>query len=277
MTELRGTLSVSMLKAARAPFVAVLAAMLAASPSARADERLEFLADQLRNGADFRVRTQAALALGATDDAGAVPLLCEGLDDSNDTVRSASAAGLGKLARREGLDCLRHHANDDSASVKSVVERALKTIEGGGSAAEVAPSAYVAIGPTTDKTGRAGDGVSKLVRSAVEGKLGALGGFALAPEGEAAAAARRVLAKRKLKGFFLQTSVEAPVFDGGTLKVQVRMTMWTYPGKALQGEFSPSVAMPGATQGDAPTEDRLIRMAVERAAENFAQTARANN
>ena len=72
---------------------------------ARADSRLQFLSDQLRyppaagTTDDFRVRTNAALALGATNDDGAVSPLCGGLDDPSAVVRQAVAVALKKLAR----------------------------------------------------------------------------------------------------------------------------------------------------------------------------------
>ena len=59
---------------------------------------------------DFRVRTNAALALGATDDDDAIAPLCGGLDDPSEVVRQAVAVALKRLARPSSRDCLQRRA-----------------------------------------------------------------------------------------------------------------------------------------------------------------------
>jgi hypothetical protein len=262
------------------PRVLVLGLYCAASTislAARADSSIGFLADQLKNASDFRVRTQAALALGSSEEGSAVTPLCEGLDDPNDTVRSASAAALAKLKNSSGIRCLQSHLTDTSPSVRSVVERSVKALQGAGGKASKPPlpgpndTFYVAIGPVTDKTGRGDKTVGDLVASAMQEKILSLRGYAVAPSGESSAAAKRIIKQKGLKGFFLQTRVEEP--PSADLTVQVRVTMWSYPGKALQGEFSPKLTMAGASAGDKESEDNLIKMAVERAIESFARVA----
>ena len=108
-------------------------------------------------------------------------------------------------------------------------------------------------------------------------KLLSLQGYAIAPSGETTAVARKVIKKNELKGFLLLVRVEPPRSNGGDLTVQVRVTMWTYPGKALQGEFSPRLTMSGATPGDVESENALIKMAVEKAVDNFATVAASTN
>jgi hypothetical protein len=67
----------------------VLALLLTSSP-AHADGRIAFLAARLKyppapgQADDFRVRTNAALALGSVDDDGAIGPLCAALDDPSD-------------------------------------------------------------------------------------------------------------------------------------------------------------------------------------------------
>src|SRR5512140_557052 len=73
--------------------VAALCVAVAIAPSARGDGRTSFLIDRLRSD-DFRVRAQAALALGATNDDAAVQPLCGALSDGSDVVRQAGAAAL---------------------------------------------------------------------------------------------------------------------------------------------------------------------------------------
>src|SRR5437773_7955329 len=96
----------------------ILLAAFFAAYSASAEGRVGFLIDQLKNATDFRLRTQAALALGASDDPSAASPLCQALDDPSNSVRSAAAAGLGKLKSPEGLPCLRDHMNEANAAVR---------------------------------------------------------------------------------------------------------------------------------------------------------------
>jgi HEAT repeats len=249
--------------------------------SASAQRDVGYLSEQLRGAQDFRVRTQAALALGASADPGAVSPLCEGLDDSNNTVRSAAAAALGRLGQSGGLVCLKQHESESNASVRSVIDRAITALKGGGTPSKPPPPGpddtfYVAIGKVTDKTGRDDDSVSGLVTSAIQEKLLSLQGYAIAPRGETAGVARKVIKKNGLKGFLLLVRVEPPA-GSGDLTVQVRITMWTYPAKALQGEFAPRLTMSGASAGDVDSENQLIKMAVEKAIDNFATVAASTN
>src|SRR5882757_8374398 len=83
-------------------FIAARAAL--AEPVAGSAD-VDHLLQNLANGSDFRIRTQAALALGASKSQLAVEPLCGGLGDANATVRAASAAALGRL-RLGGSECL---------------------------------------------------------------------------------------------------------------------------------------------------------------------------
>src|SRR5262245_3262661 len=114
----------------RALVFGLLSIVVWTAPSSAAEGgRVPFLIDQLKNATDFRLRTQAALALGASEDPVAVSPLCGGLDDPSDSVRSASAAALGKLKNPGGLVCLKRHSGDSSASVRSVIDRSVQILE----------------------------------------------------------------------------------------------------------------------------------------------------
>jgi hypothetical protein len=267
----------------RALVVGLFSIIVSAPLALAAEGRVSFLIDQLKNATDFRLRTQAALALGASDDPAAVSPLCGGLDDASDTVRSASAAALGKLKNPSGLGCLKRHAGDTSASVRSVIDRSVQLLESAGAKSGKPPppgpndSVYVAIGVVTDKTGRSDDSVPQLVTSAMQNKLLSTRGYAVAPPGETGTVARKVIRQNSLRGYMLQARVEPPRSNGSDLTVLIRVTMWSYPEKALQGEFTPKLTMPGASIGDRDTEDNLIKMAVERAVDSFAQVVASSN
>jgi hypothetical protein len=244
--------------------------------SVRADAKVPFLGSELEKASDFRVRTQAALALGASDDPTAVAPLCRALDDASDSVRSAAAAALAKLKRPAGLPCLKAHHGETNASVRSVIERSTKVLEGSAWPAKPpAPgpsdSFYVAIGPVTDRTGRGDPSVNALVSATMQEKLLSMPGYAVAPHGEPTPVAARIIRQKKLKAFFLLARVEPPRSNGNDLSIQVRVTVWTYPAKALQGEFSPRLTVSGASSGDEEAENGLIKMAIEKAIESFAE------
>ncbi len=239
---------------------------------AHAADRIDTLAYRLAHDDDFRVRTQAALALGASKSTRAVHPLCGGLDDSNTTVRAAAAAALGKLALG-GSDCLKARLREEtSASVKSVIKKAIESVESGGEPTITHDTHYyVAIGKTTDKTGRKGSEVDDLVRSAMTQAARDLDGYAVAPKSETSTQARQRLAKyRQLKAFYLSAKVLKPSYSGGNLSVKVEVAIFTYPGKALKGTIPVRLTQQDVPDKDTDAEDELIKMASSRAIEKFA-------
>src|SRR5438067_5513051 len=126
----------SMRTGRRRHFVLVAAAALALSftvaPDVSAEGKVSFLADQLKNNDDFRVRTKAALSLGTSDDASAVKPLCGCLDEGSEveSVRVACAAALGKLKKPGSDVCLKSHASDSSSKVKEQIAASLKSLGG---------------------------------------------------------------------------------------------------------------------------------------------------
>jgi len=268
------------------------------APSAGADGRLQFLADRLKfpptqgTPDDFRVRTNAALALGATNDDAAVAPLCGGLDDPSDVVRQAVAVALKKLARSASLDCLgRREAIEANASVKQQIARAREAIAaasvrpsaaaGAGPSAEAAIEApngnakyYVSVSHVANNTARPTTDIDRVVRGAIASKLLTLGDYQMAPDGETNAAAKTTLNKRKLKGYYLGVSVDNFDYSDGSLRVRVKIAVFSYPGKDLRGEVPASASLPGSRPGDSNAEDQLMTVVAGRAAELFAQNFR---
>lgn len=246
--------------------------------AAQADPRTSYLTDQLKSNDDYRVRTQAALALGASGDNAAVKPLCDALGDSNASVKVAAAAALGKLGKPAGLPCLESALKRESApSVKSQIDKSITALRSGGSSAGGAPApplpdaktkVYVAI-QVTNKTSRGAGDVDALIRAAMQEKLLAKPGFAVAPKSETPAQGGPIVKSKKLKGFFLIATVEAPVYAGGNLSQTVRISMWSYPDKALQGEFAPKLTQSGTPKTDVESEDALMKLCVENAIESF--------
>jgi len=228
------------------------------------------MVDNLKNGADFRVRTQAALALGASKSQRATQALCSGLADSNITVRAAAAAGLGKL-QLGGADCLSSRlADEPSPIVKSAIQKALEQVKGG-AAPVIGPATkfYISIGKTTDKSCRTGDGIDRMVQKAMQGAAGPLA-MAIAPTNESPADAKKVLAAHKgLRSFYLSPKVGPIEYTGDSLKVRLEVAIFTYPDKAMLGNFAVPLTQEGVSGKDPTSEDDLVKMAAERAMEKF--------
>jgi hypothetical protein len=275
----------------RPAMAALLALLLMAIASlARADGRVEFLADRLRfppatgQADDFRVRTSAALALGATNDDGAVVPLCGGLSDPSEVVRQAAAVALKRLGRPSELDCLRRRVGvETSSSVKAEIQRAIDAIDasggGGGSSGNggagppVVANAryYVALSSVTNNTSRATGDIERVVKDAITSKLSQLGEYQLAPTGESSGVAKAAIAKRKLKGYYLGISVEKFDYSDGNLRVRVRIAVFSYPGRDLRGEVPAGATLPGARPGDKGAEDQLLSVVAGQATDLFAQ------
>jgi hypothetical protein len=260
----------------------VIALALVGPVASGADTRTEFLVGRLRAD-DFKVRTNAALALGQTGDESAIGPLCAALADPKDVVRQAAAAALERLNRPAGAACLRDRLRTEgTAGVKAQITRALAALESG-SGSSAAPGAgdppkhvanarfYVALSPVSNQTGRPDGEISNLVGAAVRSKLDELGGYQVAPDRESPEAARGAMTKRKLKGYYLSIRVERFEYEGGNLRVRVKIAVFTYPGKDLRGEVPAGLTQTGVRPGDKSAEDNLMQMAAARAVELFAQ------
>lgn len=238
--------------------------------SAWAGPKIDDLAKQLTSD-DFRVRTQAALALGASGDAAAVKPLCGAIKDSNQTVRLAVVAGLGKLGKDGGATCIRAAKSDEKdATVVSAMDKALENIALGGDPPLPGAGAkyYVAI-QVINRTSRPQAEVEGLVRRALSAKLLASSVNAVAPRNETNPQASNVLKSRNLKGYLLSVGVEPYNYGGGNLTVQLKVAMSTYPDRSLKAEFSPKLTQKDTPKQDAEAEKLLVKMASEAAGDSF--------
>jgi hypothetical protein len=264
----------------------VLAPFYSVTASADAD-RVKFLADKLSSD-DPRVRTSAALALGARNDDGAVDPLCKALGDSTEVVRQASAVAMKRLGRSAAVPCLRARLDKESNDgVKIAIERAVESISagsgggggGGGSDDKVKdnPSAkyYIALSTIANSTGRSQPEVESVVVKAIKAKLEAAGTIQIAPTKESAETAKDTLKKRKMNGFYLAVAVDKFDYSNGNLRVKVKIGVFTYPGKSLLGNVDKTLTKEGVSSGDKSSEDQLLDMAAGLASEQFAQNASA--
>lgn len=251
--------------------VVLASSVLCVGPATYAADRIETLSARLAEDTDFRVRAQAALALGTSADPRAVEPLCRALRDQNATVRAAGAAALGRL-RRGGQECLKARlVEEKTETVKKVLLRSIELVGPKSGAPRLTDSTryYVAIGEITDSTGRQST-VESMVRTAMAGVVDTREGCVVAPEGESLTQAKKLLTKfRKTRAFFLSPTVSAPTYAGGSLVVRVEIAIFTYPSKALKGMIPVKLTQPGVSSPNRATEDELIRAAAERTVQKF--------
>lgn len=258
------------------PWLLCLSLVLTTSSRALAEDKVDRLAQQLKGSDDFRVRTQAALALGATKDKRAIDPLCSGLGDDNTTVRAAAAAALGKL-KKGGVECLEDRLKkESSSSVKSVIKKSIKKIKKAlkksGGAVTADTKFYVAL-EIKNSSDVSDDVVKSEVRDGLTKKLGKLDGFVVAPEGEKLSDAKKLLQKHKsVDGFYLMAKANL-TYSGGTMKVKLSVSVFTYPNKALKGSYSVTVGFPDVEEDDKGAQKELLGEAGRSAAEKFADNA----
>ena len=223
----------------------------------------------LQTSDDFRVRTQAALSLGGSKSSDAVEPLCNALDDDNTTVRAAAAAAIGRL-HLGGDDCLESHRKaEKNPTVKTAIKKAIDALR-----SEPEPDFtpetrfYVAIGKTTDNTGRSGDEVTSLVRKSMRQAAEASSTILVAPASETSAQAKkRLAAHKRVKGLFLLPRVGAPQYADKNLRIRIEIAYFTYPEKSLLGMLGIPLSAQGVRGKSHDIEDQLIEAAAERAIE----------
>jgi hypothetical protein len=236
---------------------------------AKASSSTGKLIRSLQTSDDFRVRTQAALSLGGSKSADAVEPLCNALDDENTTVRVAAAAAIGRL-HLGGDSCLeRKRKSEKNATVKTALKKAIDVLR-----AEPEPDFtsdtrfYVAVGKTTDNTGRSGDEVNGIVRKAMHSAAESANSILMAPSSETSAQAKKRLSAHKgVKGLYLLPRVNAPQYTDKNLKIRIEIAYFTYPSKALLGMLGIPLSAQGVHGKSRDIEDQLIEAASERAIE----------
>ncbi len=252
--------------------IVVLVASTFFSGAAQAG-KIDDLAKQLQSD-DYRVRTQAALTLGATRDVAAVKPLCGAIGDSNQTVRLAVVAALGKLGRDEGVPCLRKaKGSEKDSTVTAAIDKALEKIALGGDPPPPGSGAkyYVAI-QVANKTKRPSLEIESIVRKSIQEKLLSNASCAVAPREESNKQASSIIKARNLTGFLLTASVEPFEYSGGNLKVQLKVAVSTYPENSIKASFSPWFKTQ-ADKNSTEDENKLLKMTGTNVAESFIKVA----
>lgn len=253
----------------RAVVLLAVVAVSASSP-AWAAETFSELATKLRSAKDFRVRTQAALALGVSKKAAAVAPLCSGLNDDNVTVRAASAAALGKLSKGGGACISRRLQREKNPKVQRMLTKVLRRFEGAPPPG-IGPQTkyYVAIGPTSNKTERRDAEVDRMVRRHLSRELSKESSLALAPEGESESAAEKLLSEHEgVKSLFIWPKVLSES-TGSSLRIKFSFTLFSYPDKAFKGSMSKSARVSGGRSDSLEDIEQLMQTLAPAIVRNF--------
>lgn len=244
------------------PALVLLPAFLAvATPAPAPSAKFTFALRQLqRSDSEPRTRVNGALLLGALHDPAAVKPLCGALTDESLVVRSAAAKALGQLGEASGLECLKPRLAKETGDVKAAIQRAIDALGGGPPAPAVKPALYISMAPIADKTSNLDAEVIKLAEDGLKTKLAAMGGM-FAPPDETKKDAKKVLAAKRLKGFYIKVELDRSA--AGELKMN--LICFTYPDRSLLGE----VNVKGSGAQPAAIVRKLAPAAIEEAAETF--------
>lgn len=237
-----------------------LLCVLGRPSTAHADSRTDFLIRMLASSDQFRVRTQAALALGSRPaEAVAVKALVDALRDEHPSVRSASAGALELLKDPLALAPLRSARKDRDSAARGAIEHAIAALERLASAPSSPveqPSShgsatyYVAVGTPSTQAGLPAAALRSLREQLVQ-QIAGLDGVRIAPENEGQAAAANLVRTKKLVGFYLDSSVtKIEQRPDGALRAQVSVIVGTYPGRAMRVMLSGAATVMGGGSSD---------------------------
>jgi hypothetical protein len=241
-------------------YLSVAAVCLCAAQAARADSRTDFLVRMLLTSSQFRVRAQAALALGSSSpEASAVSALTSALrKDEHPAVRAASASALERLQATGALAALRDALRDNDKAVRATAKRAVDALSrsvapppSSASAQQGQSMFYVGVGVPASQVASLTPGLLRSLREHVAREVLQFAGVRLAPEKETPAAAARELKAQKLTGYFIDSSVTSlETKPDGSIRAQVSVIVGTYPGRDMRAMLSGAATVSGVGFGD---------------------------
>lgn len=191
------------------------------------DPRVAYLSRQLRTAQDPRVRAQAALVLGKSEEAAALPALCEGLQDESGVVRGAAARGMEELSELDAIPCLQRALKDRDPSVRTATAKAYKALTG---IRDRKAWLYVELRPM--KVADTFDAeLGPLAEARLKRRLRDLGARWVPPS-ESKKAAQKVLTQDKLLGVVLMPELVAH----GDKGLRMKVLCLSYPDERLLGQ-----------------------------------------
>jgi len=214
----------------------VVIALLFAT-SVHADGREDYLIRLLRISDAFRVRAQAALSLGQLDASReSVSALERAARDRHPAVRVSAISSLRRLGAKEALPTVRQARRDRNKSVRRAAGEAVAALEAIGERQRGPgqPRHLVAVGMPGAKAERVSRQMLFDARIFLSEKLIELAGIELAPDDLSPADAKREIARRRLHGYHLESSIVTLKPKGNGVRAEVSIIMLTYPGRDMR-------------------------------------------
>ena len=249
-----------------------------------------YLEQQLVESADFRNRTQAALALGRLADARSRAALERALSsDSNPAVRAAAALSLGRIGDRRAITALQRASRDDSASVRRQAEASIVELRGQSNASTDGPAApidwrsvrhVVTVGQVRDVSSHGGSALVPRLREAVMTGLRGVEGVApFASADEIDAAASQQISRRRISRFRVDVvlnDVQRTERAGELrLRASVNITLFEEPSRNVLGMLSGAATAAEPVGQGRDQELRMTQAAMDAAVRSALRSASA--
>lgn len=283
-------------KGVRLAAFALAASLLLPGLGASVAQDYATLVRMLHDADDFRVRVQAAFALGNSHDALYRGDLERALRDHNEAVRAAAATALGRLGSQAAVPALERARRDGSAAVRTQADRALAelataaaqvapprstTVPASTVSAAIAPApqarpidwarvqAVVVVGSTHDRSGFRGGSLVTPLREELAAQLAGLDRIAFFPSGtQLDAATREQIARRHLPMVRMDASLvrvatqERPPRDLA-VRCEVSLTLLDEPSGNLRGMMQGAATGVESRETDVRAQEaRLARQAL---------------
>lgn len=248
-----------------AALVLCVCATSSAPSSAHADSKSDFLVRMLASSSQFRVRAQAALALGAANEAAVIEALSRALrSDDHPAVRAASASALERLRAPSSLAALKAALRDEDKTVRAAAQRAVNEVERrtasvpASQPTPIVPSDtskgsvfYVGVGLPGSQVPSLSPSLLRGLREHLSREVVQIAGVRLAPENESRTAAERELRAQKMTGYFIDSSVTSlETKPDGSIRAQVSVVVGTYPGRDMRAMLSGAATVSGGGSGE---------------------------
>jgi hypothetical protein len=222
------------------------------------DPRSTYLIKLIEGSSQFRVRAQAAISLGSVEGSSvAVAALISALKDVHPAVRAAAASSLGRIGDQNSIAALRALDRDPEEPVRSAARASIDRL------ASVRPVErndtspheemqgpalyYVSVAEPGTRASNVDHASLGKARAFIKQRVGQIQGVLVAPDVEDSQAAERVLKKRRLKGFYIDSSiVSVEKKNGGATRVAVSVIVATYPGRDMRAIMQGAATVSGA-------------------------------
>ena len=212
--------------------------LLLSASTASADGREDYLIGLLRNSDAFRVRAQAALSLSQLEKTSqSVAALERAVGDGHPAVRVSAISSLRRLEAKSSLPVVERAARDRNKSVRRAALEAIEALQAIGERERGPgePRYLVAVGMPGAKAERVSRQMLFDARIYLSEQLLKLEGIELAPDDLSPADTKREILKRRLYGFFLESSVVTLEPKGAGVRAVVSLIVLSYPGRDMRG------------------------------------------